>query len=47
MKSCGEWLKSFSSANLAKKPIYVRTPDGKTWEVGEGKMRVARSKPSN
>jgi hypothetical protein len=35
------------TANLVKKPIYVRTPDGKTWEVGEGKMRVARSKPSN
>ena len=30
------------TANLAKKPIYVRTPDGKTWVVGEGKMRVAR-----
>jgi len=35
------------TSNLAKKPIYVRTPDGKTWEVGEGKMRVARSKPGN
>jgi hypothetical protein len=35
------------TSNLANKPIYVRTPDGKTWEVGEGKMRVARSKPSN
>lgn len=35
------------TSNLAKKPIYVRTPDGKTWEVGEGKMRVAASKPSN
>jgi len=30
------------TSNLAKKPIYVRTPDGKTWEVGEGKMRVVR-----
>jgi hypothetical protein len=30
------------TSNLAKKPIYVRTPDGKTWEVGEGKMRVAK-----
>lgn len=35
------------TSNLAKKPIYVCTPDGKTWEVGEGKMRVARSKPGN
>jgi hypothetical protein len=35
------------TANLAKKPIYVRTPDGKTWVVGEGKMRVDTSKPSN
>ena len=32
------------TSNLAKKPIYVRTPDGKTWEVGEGKMQVATSK---
>jgi hypothetical protein len=32
------------TSNLAKKPIYVRTPDGKTWEVGEGKMRIARLK---
>jgi hypothetical protein len=31
------------TANLAKKPIYVRTPDGKTWVVGEGKMRVDTS----
>jgi hypothetical protein len=35
------------TSNLAKKPIYVRTPDGKTWEVAEGKMRVARPKPGN
>ena len=35
------------TSNLAKKPIYVRTPDGKTWEVGEGKMRITTSKPSN
>ena len=35
------------TADLAKKNIYVRTPDGKTWVVGEGKMRVERSKPSN
>lgn len=34
------------TSNLAKKPIYVRTPDGKTWEVGEGKMQVIKSKPS-
>jgi hypothetical protein len=32
------------TSNLAKKPIYVRTSDGKTWAVGEGKMRVATSK---
>ena len=35
------------TSNLAKKPIYVRTPDGKTWVVGEGKMVVAASKRSN
>lgn len=35
------------TSNLAKKPIYVRTPDGKTWVVGEGKMRAEKSKPSN
>jgi hypothetical protein len=34
------------TANLAKKPIYVRTPDGKTWIVEEGKMQVDTSKPS-
>jgi hypothetical protein len=35
------------TSNLAKKPIYVRTPDGKTWEVGEGKMRIVASKLGN
>jgi hypothetical protein len=35
------------TSNLAKKPIYVRTPDGKTWVVGEGKMRVDTSKPGD
>jgi hypothetical protein len=35
------------TSNLAKKDIYVRTPDGKTWVVGEGKMRVVTSKTSN
>jgi hypothetical protein len=35
------------TSHLAKKPIYVRTPDGKTWEVGEGKMRAVKSKASN
>jgi len=34
------------TANLANKPIYVRTPDGKTWIVGEGKMQVDTSKSS-
>jgi len=33
------------TANVAKKPIFVRTPDGKTWVVGEGKMQIATSKP--
>lgn len=32
------------TSNLAKKPLYVGTPDGKMWEVSEGKMRVATSK---
>jgi len=31
------------TSNLTKKPIYVRTPDGKTWIVGEGKMRVVKA----
>ena len=30
------------TANLAKKPIYVGTPDGKRWIVGDGKMRIAK-----
>jgi hypothetical protein len=34
------------TANLAHKPIYVRTPDGKTWIVGDGKMKVVASKPN-
>jgi hypothetical protein len=33
------------TANLAKKNIYVGTPDGKMWIVGNGKMRVDASKP--
>ena len=33
------------TANLAKKDIYVGTPDRKMWIVGNGKMRVATSKP--
>jgi hypothetical protein len=32
---------------MARKAIYVRTPDGKTWVVEEGKMRVVASKPGN
>ena len=32
------------TSNLAKKPIYVRTPDGTTWVVENGKMRVDTSK---
>ncbi|HJT45319.1 MAG TPA: hypothetical protein VJ721_03510 [Chthoniobacterales bacterium] len=35
------------TSNLAKKPVYVRTPDGTTWVVNEGKMRVAQSKPTS
>ena len=35
------------TANLAKKPIFVRTPDGKSWLVEKGKMRVVKSKPSD
>jgi len=34
------------TSNLAKKPIYVRTPDGKSWIVGDGKIQVVASKPS-
>jgi phosphomannomutase len=35
------------TANLAKKPIYVGTPDGKSWIVGDGKMKIVRSKPGD
>jgi hypothetical protein len=31
------------TSNVTKKPIYVRTPDGKSWIVGEGKMRIVES----
>jgi hypothetical protein len=34
------------TSNLAKKPIYVRTPDGKSWIVEGGKMHLVASKPS-
>ena len=34
------------TANLAKKPIYVGTPDGKRWIVKDGKMHVVASKPN-
>ena len=30
------------TSNVARKPIYVRTPDGKSWIVGEGKMRIVK-----
>lgn len=33
------------TSNLAKKPIFVGTPNGKMWEVAEGRMSVDRSKP--
>jgi hypothetical protein len=35
------------TSNLTGKFIYVRTPDGKTWDVENGKMHVVASKPSN
>ena len=35
------------TSHLAKKNIYVGTPDGKMWVVGDGKMRVDRSKPGS
>lgn len=35
------------TANLAKKDIYVGTPDRKMWIVGNGKIRVSSSKPGN
>jgi hypothetical protein len=34
------------TSNLAKKPIYVGTPNGRNWIVEDGKMHVAASKPS-
>jgi hypothetical protein len=35
------------TANLAKKNIYVGTPDGRMWLIKSGRMRVDTSKPSN
>jgi hypothetical protein len=29
------------TSNLAKKPVYVRTPDGKSWVIEKGKMRLS------
>jgi hypothetical protein len=34
-------------ANLAKRNIYVGTPDGKVWVINNGRMRIDISKPSN
>jgi hypothetical protein len=34
-------------ASLARKNIYVGTPDGKMWVVGKGRMRVDTSKPGD
>jgi hypothetical protein len=34
-------------ANVAKKPIYVGTFDGKVWVIKNGRMRIDTSKPSN
>jgi hypothetical protein len=34
-------------ASLARKNIYVGTPDGKMWVVGKGRMRIDVSKPGN
>jgi hypothetical protein len=34
-------------ANLARKNIYVQTPDGKIWLIANGRMKVDTSKPSN
>jgi len=34
------------TSNLAKKLIYVGTPDGKSWIVEDGKLHVVASKPS-
>lgn len=33
------------TSNLAKKPIFVGTPDGKIWQVANGRMWVDKSKP--
>lgn len=35
------------TSNLARMPIFVGTPDGKKWMVGNGKMRVIASNPNN
>jgi hypothetical protein len=35
------------ASSLAKKPIFVGTPDGKMWQVANGKMWIDKSKPGN
>jgi hypothetical protein len=35
------------ASNLAKKNIYVGTPDGKMWVISKGRMKIDTSKPSN
>jgi hypothetical protein len=35
------------TANLARKNVYVGTPDGKMWLVAKGRMRINTSKHSD
>jgi hypothetical protein len=35
------------TSHVAKKPIYVGTPDGKVWIVRNGRMRIDNTKPGN
>jgi hypothetical protein len=35
------------TSHVARKPIYVGTPDGKVWIVRNGRMRIDTTKPGN
>lgn len=35
------------TSHLARKPIYVGTPDGRVWVVRNGRMRIDTTKPGN
>jgi len=34
-------------SNISRRPVLVQTPDGKIWQIANGKMSIDRSKPGS